>query len=59
VELEQLIDAHYPLVHLGMSIDWASFEEAFGATYHPTLGVISSSRMTRWQLNLGKPWPNG
>jgi IS5 family transposase len=39
VELEQMIDMHHPLVRLGMCIDWASFEEALGATYHPTHGA--------------------
>ena len=39
VELEQLIDAHHPLVCLGMRIDWLSFEQALGATYHPTQGA--------------------
>ena len=35
-ELEQIIDLNHPLVRLGTSIDWASFESALGATYHPT-----------------------
>jgi len=39
VELEQMIDMHHPLVRLGMCIDWVSFEEALGATYHPTQGA--------------------
>ena len=39
VELEQMIDLHHPLVQLGMRIDWASFEEMLGATYHPTHGA--------------------
>jgi IS5 family transposase len=39
VDLEQLIDLDHPLVRLGMCIDWASFEEALGATYHPTQGA--------------------
>jgi len=39
VELEQLIDLHHPLVRLGMCIDWASFKQALGATYHPTQGA--------------------
>ena len=38
-ELEQIIDAHHPLVRLGKCIDWASFEQALGATYHPTHGA--------------------
>jgi IS5 family transposase len=39
VELEQLIDMNHPLVRLGLCIDWASFEQALGATYHPTQGA--------------------
>ncbi len=39
VELKQLIDLRHPLVQLGMRIDWASFELALGATYHPTHGA--------------------
>jgi IS5 family transposase len=39
VELEQLIDLHHPLVRPGMCIDWTSFEQALGATYHPTQGA--------------------
>lgn len=39
VELEQILDMHHPLVRLGQCLDWASFEEALGATYHPTQGA--------------------
>ena len=39
VELEQIIDMHHPLVRLGGCIDWASFEQTLGATYHPTHGA--------------------
>jgi IS5 family transposase len=39
IDLEQLIDMKHPLVQLGMRIDWASFEQALGATYHPTHGA--------------------
>jgi len=39
VDLEQLIDMNHPLVRLGLCIDWASFEQALGSTYHPTLGA--------------------
>ena len=39
VELEQMIDMHHPLVRLGKCIDWVSFEEVLGATYHPTHGA--------------------
>src|SRR5579859_2482386 len=38
-ELEQIIDTRHPLVQLGKCIDWASFEQALGATYHPTHGA--------------------
>jgi IS5 family transposase len=38
VELEQIIDVHHPLVRLGMCIDWTSFEQTLGSTYHPTHG---------------------
>ena len=38
-ELEQIIDMHHPLVRLGKCIDWVSFEEALGATYHATQGA--------------------
>lgn len=38
-ELEQIIDLNHPLVRLGTSLDWASFESALGATYHPTQGA--------------------
>ena len=39
VELEQIIDMNHALVRLGQSIEWAEFEEALGATYHPTQGA--------------------
>jgi IS5 family transposase len=39
VDLEQLIDMNHPLVRLGLCIDWTSFEQALGATYHPTHGA--------------------
>jgi len=39
VELEQMIDMRHSLVRLGQCINWASFEEALGATYHPTQGA--------------------
>jgi len=39
VELEQMIDMRHALVRLGQCINWASFEEALGATYHPTQGA--------------------
>jgi hypothetical protein len=43
-ELEQMIDMYHPLVRLGRHIDWASFEEALGATYHPTQERLGSPR---------------
>jgi len=39
IDLEQLIDMNHALVRLGLFIDWASFELALGATYHPTQGA--------------------
>ena len=47
VELEQMIDMHHGLVRLGMCIDWVPFEQALGATYHPTQGApgIRTRRM--------------
>jgi IS5 family transposase len=39
VELEKMIDLDHPLVRLGMCIDWVPFEQALGATYHPTHGA--------------------
>lgn len=38
-ELEQIIDTRHRLVQLGKCIDWASFEEALGASYHPRHGA--------------------
>jgi IS5 family transposase len=38
IELEQLIDMSHPLVRLGSSMDWLSFEQALG-TYHSTQGA--------------------
>ena len=39
IDLEQLIDMSHPLVRLGMCIDWPSFEQTMGSTYHPTQGA--------------------
>ncbi len=36
IDLEQLIDQCYPLVRLGLCMDWNSFEATLGATYHPS-----------------------
>jgi len=41
-ELAQIIDLRHPLVRLGKTIDWASFEATLGATYHPTQGAPGS-----------------
>ena len=38
-ELEEIIDLHHPLVRLGRCIDWSSFAELPGATYHPEQGA--------------------
>jgi IS5 family transposase len=39
IDLEQLIDMSHPLVRLGHGIDWSSFEETLGSTYHPSQGA--------------------
>jgi len=39
IDLEQLIDMSHPLVRLGRCIDWPSFEQTMGSTYHPTQGA--------------------
>jgi IS5 family transposase len=39
VDLEQLIDLSHPLVRLGLFIDWSSFEQTLGSTYHPSQGA--------------------
>src|ERR1035438_9282145 len=39
IGLEQLIDMSHPLVRLGVSIDWPSFEQTLGSTYHPSQGA--------------------
>jgi IS5 family transposase len=39
VDLEQLIDLSHPLVGLGLAIDWRTFEETLGGTYHPSHGA--------------------
>ena len=36
IDLEQLIDMRHPLVRLGQSIDWRSFETTLGGSYHPS-----------------------
>jgi len=39
IDLEQLIDMSHPLVRLGLCIDWESFEQTLGGTYHPSQGA--------------------
>jgi IS5 family transposase len=39
MDLEQLIDMSHPLVRLGHSIDWQSFQQPLGSTYHPSQGA--------------------
>jgi len=39
IDLEQLIDSSHPLVRLGLYIDWSSFEQTLGDTYHPSQGA--------------------
>jgi len=39
IDLEQLIDSGHPLVRLGLYIDWTSFEQTLGDTYHPSQGA--------------------
>ena len=59
IDLEQLVDKSHPLVRLGLSIDWGSFEQTLGGTYHPSQGApgISTRLMValhylKYQLNL-------
>jgi IS5 family transposase len=39
IDLEQLLDMNHPLVRLGKCLDWSSFEQALGDTYHPSQGA--------------------
>jgi IS5 family transposase len=39
IDLEQLIDMSHALVRLGDVIDWQSFEQSLGSTYHPSHGA--------------------
>jgi IS5 family transposase len=39
MELEQLIETSHPLARLGLCIDWSSFEQTLGSTYHPGQGA--------------------
>jgi IS5 family transposase len=59
IDLEQLIDMSHPLVRLGLCIDWPSFEQTIGLTYHPSQGApgISTRLMValhylKYQLDL-------
>jgi IS5 family transposase len=59
IDLEQLIDMSHPLVRLGLCIDWSSFEQTLGSTYHPSQGApgISTRLMValhylKYQLDL-------
>ena len=59
IDLEQLIDMSHPLVRLGLCIDWESFEQTLGSTYHPSQGApgISTRLMValhylKYQLDL-------
>ena len=59
IDLEQLIDSSHPLVRLGLCIDWSSFEQTLGDTYHPSQGApgISTRLMValhylKYQLDL-------
>jgi IS5 family transposase len=50
LDLEQLIDMSHPLVRLGHGMDWLSFEQTLGGTYHPTQGAPGVS--TRLMVSL-------
>jgi IS5 family transposase len=59
IDLEELIDQSHALVRLGLSIDWLSFEQTLGETYHPSQGApgISTRLMValhylKYQLDL-------
>ena len=59
IDLVQLIDMSHPLVRLGLCIDWSSFEQTLGSTYHPSQGApgISTRLMValhylKYQLDL-------
>jgi len=39
IDLEQLIDMSHPLVGLGLCLDWSSFEQTLGSSYHPSQGA--------------------
>jgi IS5 family transposase len=50
IDLEQLIDMSHALVRLGDVIDWQSFEQSLGSTYHPSQGAPGIS--TRLMVTL-------
>jgi len=50
IDLEQLIDPSHPLVRLGQYIDWSTFEQTLGDTYHPSQGAPGIS--TRLMVSL-------
>ncbi len=52
IELESLIDLEHPLVVLGKSLDWASFETLLGPSYHPTHGAPGLSTRLMVALRL-------
>jgi IS5 family transposase len=59
IDLEQLIDMSHSLVRLGLVIDWQSFEQTLGVTYHASQGApgISTRLMValhylKYQLDL-------
>ncbi len=43
IDLEQLLDMSLPLVRLGLCIDWSTFEQTLGDTYHPSQGASGVS----------------
>jgi hypothetical protein len=47
IDLEQLIDINDPLVRLGLCIDWSSFEQTLGSSYHPSHGAPGISTRLR------------
>src|ERR1035438_9962752 len=59
IDLEQLMDMSHPLVRLGLFVDWQSFEQLCGTTYHASQGApgISTRLMValhylKYQLDL-------
>jgi IS5 family transposase len=56
IDLGQLINLSHPLVRLGLSIDWSSFEETLGDTYHPSQGAPGISTRPVVALHYLKYW---